>query len=180
MTRVALPTPETIAPEDAWIFDKVRAQRPSPRIANIFKLLANVPAVLDTYLPMGSAVRQATGFDQPTTTLVILAVASARGSDYEYNLNWNAGLRAGLSREQVASVSTPEAACYSPEQADLIAFARAVAASGAVDDALFGRVHDRLGDSRTVALLMLIGWFTMNSCLTGPAALEMEADYQRA
>lgn len=180
MARVDLPTPESAAAEDQWIFDRIRAERPSPRIANIFRLMANVPAVLDKWLPLGTEIRKAPGLDAKDTALVILATADARGSAYEYNQNWNAGQRAGLTAAQVEGVAHPDtAADYSDEQRDLIRFARSVAGTGAVDDALWSRVHGRMGDERTVALLFLIGWFTMNSCLTGPTQLEMEADFKR-
>jgi alkylhydroperoxidase family enzyme len=92
------------------------------------------------------------------TELVILRVASVRGSDYEFNHHALLGRRAGLASSDIERVRLgSEAAGWNDRQSLLLR----VTEQRDLDDALWGELRAAQDERTCIELLMLVGHYDM-------------------
>lgn len=109
--------------------------------------------------------------------IVIHRVTARCGSHYEWGVH--AALfaeRVGLSDVQLRSVAVGDAqdACWSEEDALLIAFTDSLQATCDVDEALWQRMRGRFSEEAIIELLLLTGFYRTVSYLTNALRLPPE------
>ena len=82
------------------------ASRPNERCptANIFRALANAPALLDAFLSYANALRDGSELSPKLRELAILTVGHTTDSEYEIAHHQSHGAKAGITPEQLAAV----------------------------------------------------------------------------
>jgi alkylhydroperoxidase family enzyme len=96
------------------------------------------------------------------TELVILRVAAARGSDYEFNHHTLLGRRAGLSGADIERVRLgSEAAGWNERQSLLLRVTDSLLEQRDLDDVLWAELRAAEDEGRCIELLMLVGHYDM-------------------
>ena len=110
--------------------------------------------------------------------LVILRVASRRGSSYELTQHRRLGRRAGLSAVEVAAIEEGGAgASFSPREQLLLRAADELLATDDLTDALWSELGDRFDDRERIEVVMLVGHYAMLA--TALHALRVQPDRPR-
>jgi len=171
--RVPLVSRESAGPPGEALFDMLESERGIPT-GYVFRILANCPDILTAFIPMGNAVREASGLDPVLRELGIIAGMRELGADYEFAAHSQIALKVGVTPEQIIAIDDPDSELFTPLQRAVIAFAVEVTAAARVSDATWQPVHEALGDELTVALLFNIGWYNLVARMTGPVGLTQD------
>jgi AhpD family alkylhydroperoxidase len=107
MARVPYLSPEDATPDTAGVWQRLEAERKLPT-ANIFRALANAPALLDASLSYANALRNETELDPKLRELAILTVGHAAQAEYEIAHHQAHAVRAGVTAEQLANITNFE------------------------------------------------------------------------
>ncbi len=130
-----------------------------------FNAMVHAPAVGEPAHRLGEALRY--GGDLPGTwrELAILTVAQAWQAQYEWWAHARIGRTEGLADSVIDAVKAgrrpPDDA--GPELQIIHDYATTLMTEHRVDDALYGRAAETLGESRLVELTLLMGYYTMIS-----------------
>jgi 4-carboxymuconolactone decarboxylase len=144
---------------------------------NVFRLLANAPAVFVGWAQMVDEL-----FDSPTFSLrmrevVILRVAHLQGTDYELSQHVGIARAAGLTEQQInAIIDTDDldAAGFSPTERAVLDLVTELCSTHRLRDDTFAAARAALGDEALTELLMIV------SCYYGLAlvlnAVDLDVD----
>lgn len=156
----------------------VRAIYPAERDAsNVTKALAGSPDTLAAMAPFLAQVMNATTLDLATKEVVVLRVSAVNGCDYCVPTHEVAARKAGLSREAVAALASPEPPDGQLEahHAALARYCDAVVADAtAVDDALLAQMREHFEDHEIVELTVLAGAITTLNYVASVARLPLD------
>ena len=120
--------------------------------------LATVPTVSQTQHALRRHI--VTGLDQRTVELTILRHAARTNNDYCWSHHQAAGLRSGLTREEIEAIRAPQRQGLVVDDQVILDLVDAVL-TGGVTPELRSVCRARLGEAGFVRLLMLIGYYSM-------------------
>ena len=177
MPRVPYLDRSDATPETKALWDRLEAERKVPT-ANIFRSLANAPALLDAFLSYANAMRDKSQLSPKLRELAILSVGHAVGSAYEIAHHQSHGLAAGLSEAQLAAVADFE---ESPEFDDLehavLRLARESTLSVDVSEETWQAAAEHLDARQMVELSMNIAWYNSGVRIMGLLDIDLEPAY---
>ncbi len=132
MSRLTQIAPEQATPEQAELFDAVKAKL--GRVPNLLRALANSPAALRGYLDFSGAIGTGKGLTAQQREIVALAIGEANGCEYCLAAHSTIGKMVGLSPEEIEAARRSEGTDV--ESRAVARFASAVLESrGRVSDA---------------------------------------------
>ncbi|HSK96153.1 MAG TPA: carboxymuconolactone decarboxylase family protein [Euzebyales bacterium] len=138
-----------------------------------FAVLLHQPALARRVGELGAELRFAGDLRDDQRELVILATARAHRCAFEWVSHHDLALAAGVRPGAIAALEADAGdETFTDDEMPLVAFARALVRSSAVDDATFARARALLGTSGVVELAALVGYYSMlahvlNSCAPG-------------
>lgn len=163
MSRIPLPPPEELTPEQRRVYDAVVA---GPRGTVIGPLRAAIhnPELADRWQQLGEVLRYNTSLDPRHKELAIIVTARRWNSQIEWHVHAAAAAKAGLDEYVIEALKIAQAPEFEDEaDAAIYEFAREIQASGQVSDAAYKAVYKTLGTVGVVELTALIGYYTMVS-----------------
>jgi alkylhydroperoxidase family enzyme len=179
MARVPYVTREAFPVDQQHLYDRLEAAR-RKQVENVFKAVANVPALLEGVLGMATALRKSKVLSRKFRELVIVTVGIETGSEYEVNHHWNDAIKAGVSREQLARLSDFEAApCFNEAERAVIRYAREATLNGEVRDTTWDAVCKVLNLSERMELVLSVAWYNCVVRILLPLRIETEDWYRR-
>jgi 4-carboxymuconolactone decarboxylase len=131
---------------------------------NVFKALANNPAVMDRVAAVGEYMRFQSKIDPQLRELAILTTAQEIRCAYEWTAHYTIAQKAGVPARLLSSIGTPQIEREPAPLGAELRFARLVARGEAVDDATFDAVKNHLGNAGVV---QLSGWLATMVCSQG-------------
>ncbi len=161
--RLAAPDPLTYSPQQQAIHDAIAAG-PRGGVRGPLAIWLHRPELAARAQELGRYCRYDTTLDPRLSELAILVTARVFGSEYEWQAHKGHALKAGLSAAIVEAIRqdrTPEFA--DPEGQVVHDVARAAHIERSVDDALYARAREVLGEERLVDLVGLLGYYTLIS-----------------
>jgi alkylhydroperoxidase family enzyme len=177
MARVPYLSRDNAKPETAPLWDRLEAERKRPT-AHIFRALAHAPAQLDGFLTYANALRDASRLDPKLRELAILSVGYATDSTYEIAHHQSHGLKAGLTKDQLAAVPDFEKSdLFDDLQKAVIRLARESTLRVHVSDVTWKAVAAHLGEQEMVELTMTVAWYNSGVRLMGLLDIELEDSY---
>jgi alkylhydroperoxidase family enzyme len=177
MARVPYLSREATTPETTPLWDRLEAERKRPT-ASLFRALAHAPAQLDGFLTYANALRDQSRLDPRLRELAILSVGYATDSKYEIAHHQSHGLRAGLTKAQLAAVPDFGATdLFDDLQKAVIRLARESTLRVHVSDVAWKEVAAHLDDQQMVELTMTIAWYNSGVRLMGLLEIELEENY---
>jgi AhpD family alkylhydroperoxidase len=172
LTRQDATTPEA---EAAW--QRLEAERKMPT-ANLFRALAHAPALLDAFLSYANALRDESELDPKLRELAILAVGHATDSEYEIAHHQPHALKAGVTRDQLASVTNFEASdAFDAVDRAVMRLAHDSTVKVQVSEERWADVRAHLSDKQMVELALNIAWYNSGVRIMALLGIDLEEVY---
>ncbi|MFD0773825.1 carboxymuconolactone decarboxylase family protein [Streptomonospora algeriensis] len=174
--RIHWYSPDELAPDQRAIYDGVLAKYGSEppfelfdehgRLHGPFNAMLAAPGVGAALQRLSAAVGAHTSLPARVRELVILTVAAARDSAFEWSAHRRLAAGAGLTADEIAALSA-DAAPESFGPADLAAFdfARALLHDRDASDACHARTAEHFGEAGVVELITLVGYYDLLATL---------------
>ncbi len=135
---------------------------PEPRI-NLFRMLANAPALIGPTLRMGEAILTRSDLDPALRELAILHVARLTGTEYEWVQHQEIARLIGIDDQKIGAIADGEITDATFERRELITL-RLVAhllEDAAPPAELVTEAEAELGRSPLIELLIVAGYYGM-------------------
>jgi alkylhydroperoxidase family enzyme len=145
-----------------WLFSRLagRVTRSSP--PRIFTTLGRNRRLFWGWLHFAGRLMPGGRLPRVDTELVILRVAAARGSDYEFGHHSVLGRRAGLSPADVERTRSGSAAAgWTGRQSLLLRVTESLLEQRDLDDDLWVELRSMLDERECIELLLLVGHYDM-------------------
>jgi 4-carboxymuconolactone decarboxylase len=156
-------------------YDHVAQSRGAAKMPNVFKAIANSPAVLERLAAMGELVRFQTNLDPVLRELIILTTAQESHSPYEWTQHWGMARKLGASPDLLKAIGTAEIERETAPVGPALRFARLVARGEEVDDNTFEVLRKSLGNSGMVELTALVGYYGMLARMLNVLRVPLDA-----
>lgn len=148
------------------------------RQINIFRLIAQSQNAAPGVLALGHTLSRGSSLDPVEREVVILRVAELTGAEYQAHEHHAVALRHGFTEEKIrAVIEYPEegaAERLTGFEQRLIEFTDAVITTSTAPDRLFEEIHREYGDSKTVELVLLIGFYMMVGRVMNTFEVDLE------
>lgn len=161
MSRIPLPSPESMTPEQRRVHDKVLSGRRG-RIRGPLRAALYNADLADRWQAFGELLRYHTTLPPRLSELAILVTGRACRSPFEWNAHRVEAEKAGLETHIIEALlheQTPDSLCA--DDAAVYHFARELNEHNSVSDATYASALQRLGARTVVELTALVGYYTM-------------------
>jgi 4-carboxymuconolactone decarboxylase len=173
MARVSFLTKEQAAPKIRERFQKM--EDAGFRILNLFKVMAHSPEVGSNFLRLGNAILFKGTLPPNYRELAILRVGDIYKAHYEFTQHIPLGLRAGVKKEQIDSLSNWEGSGKFNEQEEaVLRYTDEVTKNIRVKDDTFAAVRKFLNEEGIVELTTTIGYYGMVCRILESLQIELE------
>ena len=147
--------------------EKVVGRLPEPRI-NLFRMLANAPALIGPTLRLGEAILTKSDMDPKLRELVILRVARVTGSEYEWVQHESIARLVGLSDEEIAGGRDDRRAALRLVDALL------ASADATPSEELVAEVEAELGRAQLLEVILTTGYYAMLGGMMRAVRLDVD------
>jgi 4-carboxymuconolactone decarboxylase len=143
---------------------------------NIFRAIGNAPSILQSYMRYGTTLWRDTGLNERERELVILTVARACSSRYEWQQHVDLGIKAGVTRPEIQAIGRDDLNAFEGRERALLVYTQAFATDGVTDEA-----HEAVAgqcDPETVTgLAMLASHYVATACVLDALAVPLEEEF---
>lgn len=161
MTRIPLPEPQTMTPEQRAVHDKVVSGRRG-RIRGPLRAALYNPELADRWQALGELLRYRTSLSPRLSEIAILVTALATQSPFEWDAHRTEAENAGVQREIIeALLAGSGPAALSGDDALVAEFAGELNRYNSVSTPTYQRAVARFGAIGVVELTALVGYYTM-------------------
>jgi AhpD family alkylhydroperoxidase len=133
--------------------EAVLARLPEPRI-NLFRMLANAPAMIGPALRLGEAILTKGELDPKLRELAILRAARITGSEYEWVQHEAIAKLVGLSEKEIAGV-------VEDQRPALRLVSALLEGHGTPSPELVAEVEAELGRAQLIEVMIVAGYYAM-------------------
>ncbi len=146
---------------------------------NIFRAVANAPAVARGFLALGGALLRRGQLDPTLRELVIIRVGILSGAAYEVHQHKQVARLIGIPQSKVDALGgdpggEPDADAFEHLERDVLRLTDAVVRDVKAPPELFAAVAATLSDAELVELLILIGYYMLVSRFLENLEIEIE------
>ncbi len=172
MARVDYPGTDT--PEAQRTIEQIRAQR-GGRFPHLFHMMLYNPAIADSWLNLGSAVRFKSSLDSPTRELAICLVARTTGAEYEWRAHRRLAIEEGIPEAAVEAVLDWRNGAFDDRQRAVLALTEELTRNVDVPDATFEGARQHLGPRELVELVTTVAYYNMVARFLVGLKIDLEA-----
>lgn len=163
MSRIAPLNPETLSTRQKEVFDAI-ASGPRGAVQGPLAVWLNRADLADRAQALGQYCRYDSSLEPRLSELAILVTGRVWGSEFEWASHKPIALKAGIAPEIVEAIRTRrEPAFERDDEAVVYAFARMLHEKRRIDDALYRRAVEILGEGAVVDLTGILGYYTLIS-----------------
>lgn len=164
--------------DPAAIPGRVATALAGKRQINVFRMIANAENCAPEVFALGHRLSRGSSLDHVHREVVILRTAAATGAEYQWHEHAAVATRVGFTPEKIEAVrqypDEAAAAVFSPFERTLLEFTDAVIATTTAPDELFEAIRAEYDDSRTVELVLLVGFYMMVGRVMNTFEIELE------
>jgi alkylhydroperoxidase family enzyme len=181
VSRSGLPLrPDSDAAGPADIVGPIRARRPGGKLLNLDRMLLNSPAFAQAWNTMFGTIRQKLAVPAKLRETAIMSIGVLNKADYEWFQHEGEYLKAGGTREQLATLKNASAALKDGKhfhEAELatLALTYEMTRNIQVKPATMKRIRAVLPDEQVVELIGTIAGYNMVSRFVVATGLDPEA-----
>jgi 4-carboxymuconolactone decarboxylase len=148
---------------------------------NVARMLGHLDGAFGPWHETIAAILTASDLPPALREVAILRVSYLLRCEYEHAGHVVMGRRAGLTEDQIATLSTdaPDPDVLGPDAAAVSTLVDQLHATGSVDDDAFAAVHAVLGDGGTVKLVAAIGLWTSVGYVLNATGVELDTGETR-
>jgi 4-carboxymuconolactone decarboxylase len=151
-------TPEELDAGGRLVFERIVESRGT--ILRPFEVLLHAPAMADTVAELGRVVRFSSQLADADRELVTLATGRTHGCAFVWESHLEAARKAGIEPDTIA-VLEGDGSGLGVREAALVSFVNELCETSSVSDETFRAVHDLVGTSGMVELVLTVGYYTM-------------------
>lgn len=171
MARVPLPRQEDLPEDYQYLMSEdALGER------NVIRAIANNPAVLQSYMRYGTTLWTETALTDRERELVILAVARALDSEYEWHQHVELGREAGVSLAAIRAVGREERDGFDDDERALLDYAAAFAV-GEVTDEVSDALAAAYGEATVAAVAMLASHYVATARVLDGLDVPIEGEF---
>jgi len=160
MPRIAPITGKAdVAPEHHGVVDEVVTVFGNVR--GPFSIMLHSPKLAEKVIKLVGFFRDESAVEGKLRSLAILAAVREREAAYVWSAQVGAARRAGLREAAIDALRARSEAGLTPEELDIVRYARQLVRTNRVDQALFDTLKDRYGAQWLVELTAAAGYFQM-------------------
>jgi 4-carboxymuconolactone decarboxylase len=166
--RLAVPTEGELSSEQRALLASIRSgpRGASTGIRGPFAVLLHAPAFGELAQQLGGHCRFNTGVPPRLSEFAVLLTAKLWRAQYEWFAHVPQAERAGVKKETIAEIKAGRAPkSASKEERAIYDFVQELHQTRRVSDKNFKRVHAILGDSATVELVGILGYYVLISMI---------------
>jgi len=139
-----------------------------------FLMFMHSPDLAERVAHLGAYVRFEGSLDMKVRVLAAMTVAREFHAMYVWGAQTGGARRLGVPETTIAAIREDHSRGIPPEDLEIVDFTRQLLRKHRVDDALFKKLHLRLGNDQVVQLTTAIGYYTLlgmtvNACELEPA-----------
>lgn len=159
MSRLPLITSrDELGADGRTVFDRIVASRGA--MLRPFEVLLHAPAIADKVAELGHVVRFESRLTDSDRELVTLATARAHGCAFVWESHLDAARAAGIAPTTIAALEG-DGTGLGAHEAALVSFVAELCDASSVSEERFRAVHDLIGTSGTVELVVTVGYYTL-------------------
>jgi 4-carboxymuconolactone decarboxylase len=163
MSRIPLPTVDTMTPVQRQAYDAIVAGRRG-RAPKPFLAWLHSPQLAHRAQHLGEFVRYETSLAPRISELAILVVARYWSSEYEWTVHKAEALKAGLPAAVIDALADDRPPRFDHEtEAAVYEFAMRLCHTRVVPDEVYRRAVAALGETGVVELVGILGYYTLIS-----------------
>lgn len=150
-----------MTPEQARVAQAIAGTRGGNGARGPFNMWLRLPALADRLQQVGAYIRHEAKVGPKLVEFAICVTAKAWNAPYEWHAHAPLAVKAGLDRAHLAAVAAGDVP-LGLDTAESLTYrvAAALAAEGALDDALFDAAHAALGEEGIVEIVLACGYYT--------------------
>lgn len=180
MSRIPLPTPETLTPEQRVVYDKVVAGKRG-RVRGPLRAALYNPDLADRWQALGELLRYNTSLSPRQSELAILVTGRACQSPFEWYAHRAEAETAGIEAAVIEALLAQQIpAGLVEDEAVIVQFATELNRDNSVSDATYARALALLGARTVVELTALVGYYTMVAMTLNTHEIPLPEDVQPA
>lgn len=141
-----------------------------------YRIIANNKAVLKAFRRFGAAMKESTGLSPRDRELVILGVARASDSVYEWHQHVSVAMDVGFERREILDIAEGEFAAFADNEAALLEYATAFTERNVSND-LHERLMDHYDASEIIGISMLAGYYINIDYVGDALQLDLEEEF---
>lgn len=163
MTRIAPLDKSTMTDRQKEVYDAI-ASGPRGLVQGPLAVWVNRPELADRAQALGQYCRFDSSLPPRLSELAILVTGRFWGAEFEWGVHKKIALREGLSADIVEAIRTHQTPAFENEDEEVIyLFSKALHEDHRVDDALYARATQVLGEGAVVDLVGVLGYYTLIS-----------------
>jgi 4-carboxymuconolactone decarboxylase len=132
-----------------------------------FGLMLLQPGVGSAVSELGSTLRYQGTLSARQREIAILAVAAERKSVYEWYAHEAVAQSIGMPQTEIDAIRSGNKAPLADDEQVILDTARALAHDDSIDDALYDKASQHLGEAALAELVMMVGYYLMLAKLMG-------------
>lgn len=147
------------------------------RVINLFRVLANNPRLLRSYLLWSGTIWDGCGLDERQRELVILQVALEQRSEYEWNQHVSIAQEVGITPAELAALLDGTLEEFEPAEAALLEFTRAsVAGNGSVMEHR-AALREYFEDGAVVGIVVLVSHYIATAYIVEALDIDLDEEF---
>jgi alkylhydroperoxidase family enzyme len=154
--------PDVSASDAQQTVELIRRER-GGRFPHLFHLQMYNPAIVESWLGLGTAVRFKSELDSPTRELAICLVARITGADYEWNAHRRIAIGEGFSDTALDAILDWRKGEFSEKHRAVLALAEESTRNVDISDATFDAVRPHLTQRQILELMTTVAYYNMVS-----------------
>jgi 4-carboxymuconolactone decarboxylase len=162
MARLTMPLAEDLTPEQAEVVSEVIAGKRGKVPVPMIGWLAN-PEFARRAQKLGELLRFDTSLEPGLSELAILVCGRHWTSHYEWTAHKRIAIEAGVDPRTIAGIAARDPAPFTrgPREAVVHSVATALMKRGKIDNALYARAIEVLGEKAMVELVGILGYYSL-------------------
>ncbi|WP_338616683.1 carboxymuconolactone decarboxylase family protein [Achromobacter sp. E1] len=176
MSRIPLPTPDTMTDDQKRVYEKI-VSGPRGRLVGPLRAALHSPELAERWQALGALLRFGTSLAPRISELAIVVTARRWNSQIEWHIHAQAARAAGISDAVLDAIQARETPVFdNADDAVVYEFARQIQETGQVDPDLYAQAVARWDAVGVVELTAVIGYYTMVSMTLNAHEIPMPDD----
>lgn len=176
MSRIPLPTPDTMTDDQKRVYEKI-VSGPRGRLVGPLRAALHSPELAERWQALGALLRFGTSLAPRVSELAIVVTARRWNSQIEWHIHAQAARAAGISDAVLDAIQARETPVFdNADDAVVYEFARQIQETGQVEPDLYAQAVARWDAVGVVELTAVIGYYTMVSMTLNAHEIPMPDD----
>ena len=177
MARLPTISDDAAPAEVAKLFDSVRAR--GVAVPNLYRVLANSPAMLRTWLDFAWSLRLDAKTPRPLRELMIMRGAQLAEAEYEWAHHWSMASEAGVPEVKLRALAAwRDSDLFDVDERAVLRLADEVATHAAASEECLAGLKSRFAADAVIELVLTASFYVCVGRFLKSLAIDVEPDYQ--